>query len=181
MFKIENIGLRALQLSDAEEICRWMNDPETVAYLGYGFLRARTPEDVTEEIRLRLDGEFTGETLVIEDSLTHRYLGQINLLLPDERAKTAEISIVLLPRARGQGIAFRALGQFLDLAFHQWNYQRLYLKCLRENRKAVRLYERLGFRLEGVLRRHMLTSQGLMDVLLYGLLREEYDQIQQNH
>ena len=178
-FAVENTGLRKLRKSDAPAICRWMNDAETVKYLGYGFIKPRTLEDLAEEIRLQLEGEFTGKAMVIEDRLTHRYLGQINLMLPDERAKTAEISIVLISQARGHGIALKALRLFLNKAFNQWHYRRLYLKCLSGNSDAVKLYEKAGFRREGTLRQHIQTSEGLMDVILYGLLREEFEEKQQ--
>ena len=176
-FETVDIDLRKLRPEDAPSVCRWMNDPETVKYLGYGFLKPRSLEEVKETIRLRLDGEFTGEELVIADAATGEYLGQINLLLPDEKAKTAEISLVLLPEARGQGIAFKALQLFLHKAFKEWHCQRLYLKCICANTRALRLYEKAGFRLEGTLRRHIMTAEGLADVALYGMLKEEYEQL----
>lgn len=168
-----DIHLRELRLADAAAQFQWMNDPETVRYLGYGFIRPRRLEDIQTQLQMQLDGEFTGVSLAITDE-TDVYLGEVNLLLPDERARTAEVSIVLIKSARGRGAANAALKLLLDRAFTEWGYERLYLKCLSANAPAIRLYERAGFRHEGTLRKHLMTAEGLMDVQLYGVLREEY-------
>ena len=173
-----DVVLRPLRVSDARARLQWMNDDESVRYLGSGFLRKKTLDEVREEILLRLDGEFTGEECVIADAVTQAYLGQINLMHPDEQAKCAALSLVLLPSARGKGLAKKALKLFLKKAFEEWGYHRLYLKCAARNERAVKLYESAGFVHEGTLRAHMMTSEGLTDVKLYGMLREDWQRLE---
>lgn len=167
------IILRPERLEDAERALEWMNDPGSVRFLGSGFAKKRSLEDAREEIALRLDGEFTGETFAVADGETGEYLGRCDLLLPDPAAKKAEIAIVLVPSARGRGIAASALKLLCAHAFEE-GYERLYLKCASLNTPAVRLYERAGFAREGTLRRHLMTPEGLCDVYVYGLLRTEF-------
>ncbi len=169
-----NVILRPERISDARFIHEWMNEPETVKYLGYGFLKPRSPESVAEELALRLDGEFTGEYFTVEDASDGEYMGQCALIMPDTRANTAEISLVLRQSFAGRGAGTRALKLLLDYAFNQKGYRRLYIKCAAANEPAIRLYERAGFKLEGVLRQHLYLNGELTDVRLYGLLDSEY-------
>ena len=161
-------------MDDAPLILEWMNDPETTRYLGYGFLKKRSLGDVESEIALRLDGEFTGERLSIEDADTGKYIGECGLIAPDERAMASEVSIVIVKGARGRGYGRAALKALMQKAFTELGYQKLYLKCAGGNAPAVRLYEALGFKKEGVLRRHILVDGALEDVIIYAMLREEY-------
>ena len=168
--------LRPLRMEDAPAMLSWMNDADSVRYLGGGFQRKRTLKDVQDLIALTLDGEFTGETWAVAEKESGEYLGECRLMLPDAAARRAEIAIVLLPKARGRGLGRQALELLLKRAFCELQYNRLYLNCAQANQPARLLYERAGFTLEGRLRSHMRSNDGaLEDVLIYGLLREEYD------
>ena len=64
----------------------------------------------------------------------------------------------------------------MRLGFDFYGCHRLHARCLSANIPAIRLFEKAGFTREGVLRRHMMTRDGLMDVLLFGMLKEEFRQ-----
>ena len=166
------IRLRALKRADAPYMLEWMNDKESTKYLGSGFERKRSLEDVLEYIDMRLGGEFTGECFAAADARTDEYIGQCDLMLPDMRAGTAEAAIVIRSGMRGRGNGARALALLISKAFDELGYRRLYLKCAAENAGAVRLYERAGFTREGTLRQHIFADGKLMDVYIYGLLRK---------
>ena len=162
-------------MEDAPKMLSWMNDAQSVRYLGSGFQKKRTLEDVQDLISLTLDGEFTGETWAIADADSNEYLGECRLMLPDKASRRAEVAIVLLPKARGRGLGRQALTLLLKRAFCELQYNRLYLYCAAENLPAKLLYESVGFALEGRLRSHMALNDGaLTDVLVYGRLRDEY-------
>ncbi|NPD15975.1 GNAT family N-acetyltransferase, partial [Xinfangfangia sp. D13-10-4-6] len=64
--------------------------------------------------------------------------------------------------------------QLIDHLFSEADYRRLYVEIDAENQASVRLIERLGFVREGYLRQHEVTHKGLCDMLIYGLLRNEW-------
>jgi len=171
------IFLRALRPDDAAYMLEWMNDEAATLYLGGGFTKKRTLEDVQDYIHMRLDGEFTGETYAIAEGETGEYLGQCDLMLPDPAAQKAEIAIVVLPRHQGRSIATQALQLLIQKAFSD-GYNRLHLKVCTENQKAMRLYERLGFKREGTLRQDINVQGRLCDVAVYGMLKSDVVQFE---
>lgn len=74
----------------------------------------------------------------------------------------------------GQGVAF--LRVLIDYGFATLGAQKLWLDASGENLRAQRVYEKVGFTLEGRLRRHWYRpSLGrAVDEMLYGMFREEW-------
>lgn len=75
-------------------------------------------------------------------------------------------------RGRGVGRAAQALG--LDLAFNQYGLQRVWAQVLADNDAALRAQSAVGFRREGYLRRHILKQGRYHDVVILGMLAEEW-------
>ena len=167
-----NVKLREYTLADAPSVQKWMNDAETTRFLGYGFSRPRTLDEVTEMLEMRICGDLTGESFAIIDADTGDYMGECSLLLPDEKAKKAEIAIVILPEYRGNGAGTQAMRLLMEAGFR--SYDRLFLKCAANNASAIKLYEKLGFQKEGTLRRDMKIGDEVVDTVIYGMLKEEY-------
>lgn len=75
----------------------------------------------------------------------------------------------------GKGLAFvRALTHY---GFHSLKAAKIWLDASGENLRAQKVYERAGYRLEGRLRDHWHrpTLGRNVDLMLYGLLRAEWD------
>jgi RimJ/RimL family protein N-acetyltransferase len=86
----------------------------------------------------------------------------------------AELGLGLLGEAhRGRGLGTEAIRLVLSHAFGAMRLQRVHLHVLTDN-PAVRLYERLGFRREGTLRRHAFKRGAWRDQHVMGLLAEEW-------
>jgi RimJ/RimL family protein N-acetyltransferase len=83
------------------------------------------------------DGEFLGLALA----------GRI-----DREARTAELGYVVVPAARGRGVATAALRHLTDWAFEELDALRLELLIGVTNEASKRVAERSGYRFEGVLR-----------------------------
>ena len=79
------------------------------------------------------------------------------------------------PAQRGQGYGSEALQLLLGFAFGELNLRRVQLTVFSYNTGAIRLYERLGFQHEGVYREFLQRDGQLYDMLLYGLLRREWE------
>jgi RimJ/RimL family protein N-acetyltransferase len=62
----------------------------------------------------------------------------------------------------------------LDFAFKELNLHRIQLTVYSYNPRAIRMYEKLGFQLEGTYREFLLRDGQHYDMLLYGLLSHEW-------
>jgi RimJ/RimL family protein N-acetyltransferase len=78
------------------------------------------------------------------------------------------------PDYRSRGYGYEAMSLLLQFAFNEINLHRVQLTVFAYNTRAIRLYEKLGFRHEGVFREALLRDGQRYDVLLYGLLRHEW-------
>ena len=74
----------------------------------------------------------------------------------------------------GRGFGTDALNLLLAFAFAELNLRRVTLGVFAYNRRAVRLYERAGFQMEGVMRGEVRREGQHLDGLYMGLLREEW-------
>lgn len=175
------VVLREFRQEDISGIRSWVNDEGTTRFMGGTFLKPQTWEQTEAYLSNILNGNAGGVNLVIADRETRRYLGQCALSLVDQTARHAELSIVTAPDSAGQGYGTEAVGLLLDFAFSHMNLNRVYLRVYAANERAVRCYERCGFRREGRLREHAYCDGRYEDVLEMGLLRREWEAMRENH
>jgi RimJ/RimL family protein N-acetyltransferase len=74
----------------------------------------------------------------------------------------------------GQGYGFEASQLALEFAFHELNLHRVQVTVFSYNKRSQALFEKLGFRQEGVFREFLERDGQRHDMFLYGLLRQEW-------
>ena len=105
-----------------------------------------------------------------------KLVGIISLANIDWICRTAQLGIVIGDRKwRGKGIGGDALKLLLGYAFLTLNLHRIELRVLASNTSPIKLYKSGGFVVEGRLREAFYSSGAFVDVLVMGLLREDYD------
>ncbi len=75
-------------------------------------------------------------------------------------------------RGRGAGRAAQALG--LERAFQDFRLEKVWSRVIAGNDAALKVQAAAGFRREGYLRRHVCKNEQFHDVVLLGVLREEW-------
>lgn len=110
-------------------------------------------------------------TWAIVESAEGDALGRATLV-PRDR-DIWEIGIMLCPRAQGRGVAATALAEIIDHGFDHLGARRIFADIDTENTSSIRLFERLGFQREGVLRGTWVTHIGERDSVIFGLLRSD--------
>ena len=75
---------------------------------------------------------------------------------------------------RGQSIGSRSIRLLADYAFNFLNLNRLWCKATAGDEQIVHFYENLGFKTEGLLRRHEFIDGNYVDKTVFGLLRDEF-------
>jgi ribosomal-protein-serine acetyltransferase len=103
-----------------------------------------------------------------------RLCGMINHLSVDWQNRCAVLSYWLDAAHQGRGIMTACCRVFLAHAFDTWKLNRVTIESATENARSRAIAERLGFKLEGIVRGIEWLHDHFADHALYGLLRSEY-------
>lgn len=76
--------------------------------------------------------------------------------------------------AQGRGLITRACRRFLRLAFEELGMERVEIRVAEGNQRSAAVPERLGLRLDGVLRHAQKLPSGYADIRVYSVLRGEF-------
>lgn len=170
------VRLRQLQSKDCIGMLEWMHDIDMVRYFRADML-TKTKKDVLEFINqadvVPLNGRSVHYAIVEE---ADEYLGTISLKSINLKDRNAEYAISLRKAAQGRSVAYAATKELLNIAFNQFNLERVYLNVLSENKRAIRLYEKCGFALEGEFRNHLCLGGQYQNLRWYAMLKKEYQE-----
>jgi diamine N-acetyltransferase len=102
-------------------------------------------------------------------------IGTIGLSNIDYRNQKAEYGVLIGELdEQGKGYAKEASDILIDYGFYELNLQKIYLKVFHDNKAAIRLYKKLQFKEEGLLRKEIYKNGLFKDVLVMSILREEW-------
>jgi RimJ/RimL family protein N-acetyltransferase len=112
---------------------------------------------------------FTAET--VADGTV---IGACSLSGLDAFHQFGHLGISLLPAARSQGYGREMVRLLCHYGFRFRNLHRIELETLAANAAMRKLAESCGFVLEGIQREQAYDGDGFSDIVLYGLLRQEW-------
>lgn len=142
----ELVGLGPLQPELLETYERWLNDFDLLAMLDRRF-RPLTADWIRTWYERQ--SRANGDTLVftIWDLATMTPIGNAALQDIDPRTRTAEFGIFIAdPAHRGKGRGTEATRLLLRFAFETLSLENVMLRVYAYNERALKLYERVGFR-----------------------------------
>lgn len=102
-------------------------------------------------------------------------LGLVSLVSIDYMNQSAVFNIMIGDKKnQGRGIGFFAVKEMLNHAFNNLNLQRVELFVLEDNKRAIHLYEKSGFKYEGRKRKARYKNGKFVDLFMYSILKEEF-------
>lgn len=166
------VRLRALEEGDLERTRTWVNDPE-VARLVNRVSPVTAPEQ--REWFQRVAGDPHQVLFAIEVLADAAHIGNCGLKGIDARSRKAELWMYLGNReVWGQGYGTDACRALCRYGFERLNLHRIHLYTPAYNQRAVALYEKVGFKTEGVLREEVFQEGLYHDAVVMGLLQNEF-------
>jgi RimJ/RimL family protein N-acetyltransferase len=157
--------------------------------------------ELIENNRSRLEDFFAGtvsQTKTLEDTRNHLYdvlqkyhdrnyfpfvvidesngkmISSIQVKSIDWSIPKAELGYYIDSAYEGKGIVAKAVRLIIDYCFTELKLNKLYIRTHAENISSIRIAEKNGFTLEGIIRMDYKTSSGkVVDLMYYGLLRED--------
>jgi RimJ/RimL family protein N-acetyltransferase len=170
----EKIRLRRIEPEDGETFYKWNLDTETGRLLD--FLWPPNSLAATREWAQRLATCEIHEDrlfLVMEDHEGHA-VGMISTHATNRRAGTFAYGISVNVEQRGRGYASEAIVLLLRYFFMELAYQKATIQVVECNPASIALHEKVGYQLEGRVRRMIFTQGQYYDELYYGMTREEF-------
>jgi len=168
------ITLRQLEPKDAEGLEPSFKDKALIRLLGLPgprdtkFLKSLIDSATTDPgalyMAIDLDDRLVGYTFMDQIDWGHRHAIETGILVSD-------------PQLWGTGLGRAAFGRILMHAFDDLSIHRASLGVLEENVRAIRSYEVLGFKVEGMRREALLLDTGWIDTVMMGVLAPELNRI----
>lgn len=168
------IYLRPLVRDDLNEVyLSWLNDPEVNCYLESGLFP--TTMDSLKRFYDQVTGSADQVILAMIDRETDKHIGNVKLGPISWVHRRATFGILIGDKQFwGRGIGTEATKLMVEYGFFRLNLKRVDLGVYACHEAALRLYQKIGFKVEGRFREDLFLGDRYEDRLWMGLLRSEY-------
>ena len=179
-FETENLIIRPSIWDDLEDFFEWERRPEVTEF--FSIRDGQTMEECASKFLEDRDNPKAEQFTIIlksdggaaESPSEHR-IGRIVLADIEEGWKGELWRIYIADTSlRGKGLGREAMLAVMQHCFCDLGFERLYLDHYTGN-PAAYLYQSLGFKYEGILRKSCRKNGKLYDVHLMSMLRDEYE------
>lgn len=172
MLENDKVILRPITEKDTNNILKWRNSKQVKKY----FLMQ---EDLTKE-----QHEYwlknivnTGKAIqfIIVDKESMNDVGTIYVRNIDKTDKNGEYGIYIGDTScRGKGLGYFSSLLICDYCFKELKLHKLYLRVLKDNKRAISLYKKIGFKKEGIAKEHVFHPvKGYLDVMFMSIIDNE--------
>jgi RimJ/RimL family protein N-acetyltransferase len=109
-----------------------------------------------------------------------KFIGIVELFNISWKNRRGELSITIKSQMRGKGYGFIAINQILKEAFMEFGMNRVWLRVIETNKKAINLYKKVGFVQEGICRGESLRKGQFVNQIQMSILAKEWKKIRYN-
>lgn len=163
--------LSPISLDDTERYTEWVNDME----LGQFMLFAPKVMDMESEKQALQQLMKNDHVFAIVEKDTNKMIGNCGLHNHDNVHRHAELGIFIGEKTFwNQGIGSEACSLLLDYAFNILNLHCISLFTYSYNKRAIRCYEKIGFKKTGVRREYIYMAGKYHDMVLFDILASEF-------
>ncbi len=157
---------------DADKYCRWLMDMEIMKNLEYMYLNEEREKALLSD--LMEDSRIFG----IVENISDKLIGATGLHQIDYINRRAMYGIFIGDKSfHGKGFGFEATNLILDYGFNVLNLNSIWLYCYSFNKKALRLYEKMGFKKTGVFRQAKYFAGNYHDQVCMDMLAAEFKSV----
>lgn len=166
------VRLRAREPEDEPLLYAWFNDPEVTQHL-----TLRYPLSHRQEREFIESGSAPGYDhagFAVETLADGTLIGGVSLEQVSPEKRSAVLGIAIGDKSRwDRGYGTDTMRTICRFGFETMNLHRIQLEVYADHARARRVYERVGFRVEGQLRDGTFRYGRYQDVVVMGLLEGE--------
>ena len=165
-------SIRSFEESDIPSLVKYANNRHVWKNLMETFPHPYTETDAQDWItHVRSQEPETNFAIASEEEL----IGGIGFdIQRDVHRKSSSLGYWLGEPFWGQGIATRAVTAITHYIFQNYDIVRIYASVFYWNPASGRVLEKAGYIYEGRLRKHVYKDNRITDLLMYAILRDEW-------
>ena len=168
-----DIILRAITSTDVEMLMQLINDSETERMLG-GSSFPVSVEEQEKWIAAQIGRTDVLRCIIAKKEKLIDGLGTVVLSDIDQKNGIAQVHIKLdKNKGRGRGIGTDALKTIVKYAFEEMRLNCVYAEVLEYNQLSQKLFEKVGFKKEGVMRSRVFKSGKYFNIISYSILKRD--------
>ncbi len=169
----EHIYLSPVSTEDVEKYTKWMNDFETTDYIGQS-TKIYTLEKERRFLENCVEKE-EGVTLGIVKIEDDKLIGNCGLKSINTVGRNATLGIFIGENEeRSKGYGAEAIRLLLDYGFNYLNLHEINLHVYSFNKRAIKCYEKIGFKEYGRRRESVYINGKYYDVISMDILSSEF-------
>jgi RimJ/RimL family protein N-acetyltransferase len=169
--KNDKVTLRPISLKDAPRFVRWLNNPAVSKPLGNHYASLTLKKEKAWIAGLAKKRKTEKQFSI--DTAEGVHIGSIGLTL-GIGGKVAVFGIEIGDTDYwGKGYAFAAMSLLMEYAFTVLKLHKVELGVFAFNKRAIKLYQKIGFKIEGVKKDHLFYEGKYYDEVQMGLLAKE--------
>jgi RimJ/RimL family protein N-acetyltransferase len=172
----EKVYLRPLERADAPQLTTWINNREVNRFLKvYRPMNLQNEEEFIEATRKSKTDVVFGITTKDGNHL----IGCTGLHDLDQVNRNCHFGIMIgEPPSWGKGFGTEATRLITRYAFESLNLHRVWLTVYDFNLRGAAVYEKVGYKREGILRQHVYREGKYHDAIMMGITRPDWDELQ---
>lgn len=176
----QRIRLRPIEKDDLPRFVKWFGDPELRTHLAMHLPMSLGQEERWYERNLQAgDAQAFAIDAQPADMAVGPWIhiGSCGFQNLEWRHRSAELGIVIGARDYwNRGYGTDAVQTLCAFGLYTLNLNRIWLRVFADNARAMRCYQKAGFREEGRLRQDNFNGGAYRDTLIMGLLRDDLAQ-----
>ena len=165
-----HLQLRKMTIADSNEVFEnWTSSEVAAKYLTWA---PHSSVEVTKDyLSFEEENRDEGWGIVLKE--TNQLIGTITVVENKPKIKTKTIGYVLGEEFWNHGYMSEALTKVIDFLFETTDVNRIEAEHDVNNPSSGRVMEKSGMIFEGILRKSKFNNQGIVDVVIYSILRSD--------
>jgi ribosomal-protein-serine acetyltransferase len=170
-----NLLLRSYHVEDARDLFQAVNESRAHLRPWLIWVDSTTKQEHSLQfIQMSLQQQHSQEALALGIFYNRKIIGGIGMHHWDHVLEKAYLGYWISKEYEGQGIVNKCLERFIDFIFDKVGLNKLEIHFIPSNKRSACVAERLGFKVEGVLRDSYVVNGVFTDIVITGLLKKEW-------
>ena len=172
MIEGELVRFRPIEKEDLQQLREWRNDPEIKKFTReYRELSMQNQMQWLESL-----AKDKNTVMFAVETKKGKLIGVTGLTYIDWKNRGAEVSIYVGDKKyKGRGYGTDALKTLMGYGFRELNMHMLFGEIFEYNKANIGLFEKCGFKREGVLRHRHYRDGKYWNSIFYSILKEEWN------